>query len=127
VRFEKAVLDEPFGYNLSAGDRVMPLGDTTLRLTSDHYGIELQVDRDEKGVVFLPPAGVRRVFVALLRNGSSCFSGVATTPEAGATLALGPAAACRLEGGARGPAGGKGEVSLTPEQLERLKSLGYVQ
>jgi len=131
VRFEAAVLDEPFGYNLGEDDKLIPLGTSVVRLRSDHYGLELEVDETHKGIVFLPPVNSARVQVSLLLDGSTYHSGAVRIPSPGASVTLGergtPGAECRLEGGAAPLAAVRGTVSLTDEQVERLRALGYVE
>jgi arylsulfatase A-like enzyme len=131
VRFDAAVLDEPFGYNLGEDDKLIPLGNSVARLRSDHYGLELEVGADDKGVVFVPPTDGVRVHISLLIDGSSYHSGAVRIPPPGETVALGHGGptdgGCRLEGGKALAVNDRGAVSLTDEQVERLRSLGYVE
>jgi len=128
VQFEAAVSDEPFGYNLGPGDELVPLSGA-MGLRSRRYGVQLETGASEKGIVFPRPEGVTRAHVALLRDGAGLFDGVTPLPQPGQTVFLGDAAdgGCRLEGGVAPLELHREEVSLSEEQIERLKSLGYVE
>jgi len=131
VRFEAAVPDEPLGYNLGEGDKLIPLGTSVTRLRSDHYGLELEVANIHKGVVFVPPAGSAQVQISLLLDGSSYHTGAVGIPPPGAMVPLGesgiPGVECSLDGGAAPLVSLRESVSLSAEQIDRLRSLGYVE
>jgi len=131
VQFEAAVSDEPFGFNFGERDEVVPLESGVMGLRSRRYGVHLETGASEKGIVFPRPDGVTRAQIALLRDGAGLFDGVTPIPGPGETMFLGGRDAagggCRLEGGVAPLESDREEVSLSAEQIERLKSLGYVE
>jgi hypothetical protein len=125
------VRDEPFGYDLSETDAVTPIDSTVTTLRVRTYGIELEPADGEKGLVFAPPLESTRAQISLLRNGAGYFNGMVELPAPLERLVLGDGAtdsgSCRLEGGIAPFGGARTAVSLSDEEIERLRSLGYVE
>jgi arylsulfatase A-like enzyme len=130
VQFEAVVSDEPLGYNLGPGDEVVPLESGVTVLRSRLYGVQLTPGAGDKGILFPRPHRGARARIALLRDGVRLFDGVTEIPRPGETVLLGErdvgGGGCRIEGGVVPLEGERAEVTLSEEQIERLKSLGYV-
>lgn len=131
AQFEKALVDEPFSTSFEPGDDVTGTGvyddgDKWYDIRWRDYRFSFEVRDREKVIVFPVPDDVHRMTLTLMRDGQPLYRGVMEFPPPGSTEEI-PATegACRLDGGNRRT--GSGRVALSDEQLEKLRSLGYVQ
>jgi arylsulfatase len=121
VQISGTLRDEPFGFPPQSGTVIRKLDRGGFRFVLDDV-------KDLAGVVIPLMEPDASLTLSLMRDGDEIYSGEIMIPAPGVTLPLGPdAAGCTVTTPVPRHSAGSEDVDLTAEQLDTLRSLGYVE